>query len=270
MIVSRRPQAALRPFVERLWTSDPDVSAVAVPRRECVLPTGATHIAIRLSDSPLRLFDGPDDLVGRTVGCAVVAGARNGPYYKDLSAPAPTVGAVLRPGAAAFVIGVPASSIADAHTPLDALWGPAGVALRERLLDATSAASRLDVFEAALLARVPRLRGIHPAVAAALERLGASDDVATVVARAGCSHRHFIRLFSDATGLTPKAYSRIVRFGRAIDAYAANRAAPWADVAADAGYTDQPHFHRDFRAFAGMSPGEYRRRSAASPRHVPL
>jgi len=270
MIVSRRPGTALKPFVELLWASDPASSAVGPSRRELVLPTGAAHIAIRLGDRPLRLFAHANDAVGHTVGCATVSGARACAYIKDVSDPAPTVGILLRPGAAQFVVGVPADEFAGAHTPLDALWGPAASALRDRLGEAASADVRLDIVEAALTAKVRQIRGIHPAIADALVHLGNAGDVGRIVARTGHSHRHFIKLFSEAVGLTPKLYGRVVRFGRVLERLSTEPAASWADVAAAAGYADQPHFNRNFREFTGISPDRYRRLAAGSAHHVPL
>jgi len=48
------------------------------------------------------------------------------------------------------------------------------------------------------------------------------------------------------------------------------RRASWADLAAAGSFADQPHFTREFRASAGLTPGDYRRRSPLASRHVPL
>jgi transcriptional regulator GlxA family with amidase domain len=48
----------------------------------------------------------------------------------------------------------------------------------------------------------------------------------------------------------------MLRFNRALDALQAGQR-DLAGVALAAGYYDQAHFNRDFRAFAGESPGRW-------------
>lgn len=270
MMISRRTRGPLAAFVDRLWVSAPPFPVQGAIRRERVLPTGAVHLAIRLADRPLRLFGSPEDTVGTAIGAAVVGGARTSVYIKDVSAPVPTVGALIRPGAVRLVMGVPGDELAGIHLSLDDLWGGQVAAWRDRLGDVVDPQARLDLWETLLATRLPCVRGIHPAIAEAILQLGRGVEVRTMVARTGYSHRHFIGLFRDAVGLAPKLYGRVVRFGRVLDDVAAGPERSWAELAADAGYADQSHFNRDFREFAGLSPEQYRQAAMAGTHHVPL
>jgi AraC-like DNA-binding protein len=270
MHVSRPPRGILKPFVELLWASQ-DGPPAPVAARELVLPTGALHVVVRLSEAPLRVFRHAADGEGFAVSAAVIGGARAAPYIRDVSRPVASLGALLRPGAAALLIGAPAGAFSGDHTPLADLWGESAVArLRDRLATATALEDRLALFEAALAARLPSLRRIDPRIAQALAGFEAQRPVGAVVLDCGLSHRHFTGLFRETVGLTPKTYCRLLRFGRALDRLSGEPGIAWADLAAAEGYADQPHFARDFRAFAGLSPGDYRRRAPRTPRHVPL
>jgi AraC-like DNA-binding protein len=152
---------------------------------------------------------------------------------------------------------------------LDDLWGAAAVAeARDRILAAATPEARLAAFEAVLRARLPSVRGIDPAIAAALAAFHHDEPITSTVERSGYTHRRFISLFRENVGLTPKLYCRIQRFQRAVTL--ASGATPLAMAALDAGYADQPHFNREFRSIAGVSPGEYRTLAPAAPNHVPL
>ena len=262
-MIRRAPRRELSPFVTRLWAS---AGEAATAERELVLPTGAMHVVIRIDD-PLRVFDAIDAAQPRTIGHAIIGGARADAYVRDVSRPASSVGAQLRPGVAELLLGVSGRALAGRHTRLDDVWGAFAGELRDRLAEAGDPVQRLDVFEAALLARLPRVRGVHPVVAHALARFAATDEIAAIVGEVGYSHRRFIALFHDAVGLTPKRYCRVQRLQRAIARIGGR---PLAEVAAGAGYSDQAHLCREFRELAGVSPGEYRALAPAASHHVPL
>ena len=67
--------------------------------------------------------------------------------------------------------------------------------------------------------------------------------------------------------MPPKPLARILRFERA--AARLRQGAALADAALDSGYYDQAHFNRDFRAFAGVTPTEYRVASVQEIQSVP-
>jgi AraC-like DNA-binding protein len=90
--------------------------------------------------------------------------------------------------------------------------------------------------------------------------------VAAAGRASGRSHRSFVELFRRAVGLTPKRYCRVRRFQRALALPRGSLGA----LALAAGYSDQAHFTREFRALAGLTPGEYRRRAPERAHHVPV
>jgi len=271
MLLTRPPQPILRPFVKTLWATDQSSDPRSTfAERERVLPTGAMHVVIRLSNHPVRLFDDVDGSTKREIGYAIVGGARSSYYIRETAEPASSVGAQLLPGASALLFGVHADSLAGRHTPLADLWGNFAVEMRERLLESSSAETQLNIFESLLAARLPRVHGLHPAVAHALEQFTTTADVREVVRQTGFSHRRFIELFQRAVGLTPKLYCRVLRFQHGLTLTAGKQSSSRVDLAIAAGYSDQPHFNREFREFAGVTPSEYDAISPSSPNHVPI
>lgn len=268
MLIARQPALALRPFIAQVWATDnPPAGTVPQAGVEHVLPIGMMHLAFRMTDLPLHVRESPAD-PGVLLGGAIVGGLRSRYFIRETSAPACSVAAVLRPGAAQLLFDVGADELAGRHTPLADLWGAAVGALRERLLEAAGAEERLALLEAALAARLPRVRALHPAIAAVLGRMDAALPVVAAVEESGLSHRRFIAQFRHAVGLAPKAYQRVLRFQHALRNL--RRGDALASVASDAGYSDQAHFSREFLEFSGVTPAAYRSRLPAHANHLPV
>lgn len=77
-----------------------------------------------------------------------------------------------------------------------------------------------------------------------------------VAADVGWSRRHLAGRFRTVLGVTPREVGRIARFEYAKALVEAG--VSLAQVAADAGYSDQPHLSREFREIAGQSPSSVR------------
>lgn len=74
----------------------------------------------------------------------------------------------------------------------------------------------------------------------------------------GYSHRHFIKIFSEHVGMTPKHYMKIIRFQKVIQIAESKAKLNWSDIAFQCGYYDLSHFSHEFKLFSGFSPKEYR------------
>ncbi|MXV06528.1 MULTISPECIES: helix-turn-helix domain-containing protein [unclassified Xanthomonas] len=272
--VHRLPIPALRGLVASVWAHDPATgpSVVRALAREHVLPTGATHIAVRVGGAPLQVFDHAADLCGHRLGHAVAGGVRTEYHVRDVSQPSVSVGAMLRPGAAAVLLGVPESALAGHHTPLECLV-PAGEvdALLATLHACHDGPARLAVFERWLAGRAgDRPAALHPALAGVVLRpWHPGMRVDAMVRASGLSHRHCIALFRQATGLAPNEWLRLQRFSHAL-ALACDGVLGWAEIAAASDFADQAHLANTFRAVAGVTPSAWRLRAdPAAPRHVP-
>ncbi|MFO0592035.1 MAG: AraC family transcriptional regulator [Polyangiaceae bacterium] len=154
-------------------------------------------------------------------------------------------------------LGVPASELSNESVALDALL-PGVREVVERFQGAGTVAEGVAIVED-FLARRPF--ATDPLVERALRLLetGPDEDASMArIARAlSMSERQFERRFLERVGSTPKRYASLRRFERA--AALVGSGAPLGRIAQDAGYYDQSHFIREFRRFAGMTPGDLRR-----------
>jgi len=71
------------------------------------------------------------------------------------------------------------------------------------------------------------------------------------------STRQLERRFQDATGVSPKAVARAIRFDEIRSRLMFEPESNLTDLAYEFGYTDQAHFIRDFKEFAEKTPGEF-------------
>jgi AraC-like DNA-binding protein len=273
--MERAPHPALAGLVRQVWFSAPASGAGApAPSHELMMPTGEMHLVLRLAGPPITVFDHLDDHAPRNLGYAVVNGARAGAYSKLVTAGSSSIGLQLRPGASQALLGLPADELAGRHVQLEDLWGADAGLLREQLLAAPSAEGKLRCLEAALMQRLPSsagwpARSAHPAVLAGLRQLHDGSSVDAAARSSGYSQRQFVRLFLEAVGLTPRRYVRVQRFQKALRLMQPKEAS-LADVAFASGYSDQPHFNRDFRAFSRLRPEQYRAARPIAANHVPV
>jgi AraC-like DNA-binding protein len=160
---------------------------------------------------------------------------------------------------------MPAAELASVDCHLSSVAGPAGVELMERFRAASGWPARFAVVDKMLLRLLGEDADRVPAEVREAWRLttaaGGRLRVGEVARRVGWSDRHLLQRFRAETGLTPKEAARVARFDRARRALAARVAtggAPdLAALAAVAGYADQAHLTREWRAFSGLPPSRW-------------
>ncbi|HEV8649614.1 MAG TPA: DUF6597 domain-containing transcriptional factor [Actinomycetes bacterium] len=202
------------------------------------------------------LPDGCADIVWLAGERLVVAGTATGPELVALPPGSTTLGVRFRPGAAGRVLGLPASELLNQGPPLEAVWGPAGRRLAERVGEATDPARALAALEAAVAARLDRAGPPDRLVEAVADRLAGPVPVpvARLAADLGLSERQLLRRCRDAVGYGPKTLARVLRFRRLLRLAEGNHGRGLAELAAAAGYADQAHLSRETVRLAGLPP----------------
>jgi AraC-like DNA-binding protein len=246
----RRPVPELAPVVASVWVQRIAPGAAPYPHRS--VPSGSVELRCR-------------------VGAAVqVAGPLTRPRLEVLPPGTTVVGIRFRAGAAAGVLGVRPSELADGTVDAAELWGRAGATLGGRVADALGvqmadcgAGEAAGLLEQALIGRLADAAGPDLLVAEAVRRMmsGRPEDVGALRSSLFVSERQFRRRCEAATGLAPKALQRMLRFqgflARVQFALAQGRppaAAGLGRLAAEAGYADQSHLARECRRLTGLSP----------------
>lgn len=263
MMHARRPRSPLlNPFVDRIWAVD----AHAAHARERLLPNGRLQILVNLSANRLEDFS-LDGAPCSNVPGAAVQGARSRAVIARTGARTFLCGVSFTPGGAHVFFRDGVGSFSDRLVDLEALWGSAAGQLRQRLLEAKDAEVRIRLLETALMTQA-----CHPLIGDrrlewARTALARGVRVRQVASGLGLGPRDVIAWFRQRTGLSPKLFARIARFQRIIGAGKENTS--WSQLAAIHDYADQAHMIRDFRAFSGLTPEDYRTASVADPNHVP-
>jgi AraC-like DNA-binding protein len=268
------PSAPLNHFISMMWFGDDYV----VPHRlERVLPTGDMALIINLWENHTRVYDADDPRKFNTFEGSIVVGAYSAFTVIDTDEQRATAGVAFRPGGAFPFLGLPAGELQDSNASLSDLWGrQAASDLREQLLAARSPQAKFKILEQTFLRRLNApVEPTHPAVSFAVEtfRHRPTRPISTVTEQIGLSDRHFIQLFSQHVGLTPKLFCRVQRFQKVLNnlsALAAGSVIDWPQIALTCGYFDQAHFIHDFRAFSGINPTTYVANKTQFQNHVAL
>ncbi|KPQ11292.1 MAG: AraC family transcriptional regulator [Algoriphagus marincola HL-49] len=170
------------------------------------------------------------------------------PPYKN-------IGIVLKPYALKALFGIDANELTDSALPLSDLVNC------ERLLDQLMCNNGLGYKINAIVSFLCQLK---PKLSTGLVRL--RDTISlydeglplyNIQRELKVSERTLERSFQQELGVSPVMYKRIHRFNFALNLIHQNEFDTLTGLGYRAGYADQSHFIRDFKAFAGVTPRAY-------------
>lgn len=131
----------------------------------------------------------------------------------------------------------------------------------EQIVQAQTFSQQIALFNAYFTPRL--VRKTSPATTMIITQMRALKGnirVDQLEALTGYTCRTIQRQFRQDTGMSPKAFSRILRCQSALGSLHSQQNMSCSDLAADLGFSDQSHFLREFRKFVSTTPCDYHRR----------
>ena len=245
------PDPGLADLIDCFWiVEDGDVAVV----EQKIIPDGYPEAIFHYGDPyDIRLAD-----TWERQARSLVAGQISRFFHLRNTGRSAMVGIKFKPHALAHLFGLCMDLLTDRVLDLHALLPGSFDALERDLREAGDDSARLHVLNREL-SKLPVRDPVPDAVTAAMGLIFESHGlmpVAELCARAQVGERNLERLFKRCIGLTPKFYSRVIRFS-AIFRNVREQSVTLSDLSVHSGYYDQPHFNRDFKAFTGEDPSRY-------------
>ena len=248
------PSPRLAPYVQLVWCLElDDPTEFGPPER--IAPDGILELVVHYRQPfVLRYGDGAFRAQPRS---SVVSQTRRSIEIEPTGRTG-LISVRFRPWGAHRFLRCPVRELADRQVAAEDVWGTAVHDLEERLQGTAGVRNRVAEVEAFLLERL-RLDGtpdVEPLVRTVWRHRGRVG-MAQLAREVGSSERTLQRRFTAALGMTPKGYARLTRFLHACAVLRRGADGGLAHVGQECGYYDQAHFIADFRAFAGMTPGQF-------------
>lgn len=164
----------------------------------------------------------------------------------------------IHPLACRALFGMPAGELVGIAVELAQVWGP----LAQRTLDAAYGADTITE-SCAVVAELLRPReaiAVRREVVNAwrlIVRSGGRMTVEAIAEAVGWSRRNLEQRFREEVGVTPKQACRLRRFELAVEMVRGEHSL--AEAASVAGFADQPHLTREWRALTGQTPTQWQR-----------
>lgn len=224
------------------------------------LPDGKVNIVIDLADAPQFIYD--NDTLKEIQACRHVwfSGIRNNCITIPSGRDSEMFIINFHKGKAYPFVQMPLHELTDTVVDGNLVLTNEILHLREQLLALPAVSQKFAYVEKYLKrhfgSRLEPNRCIDFAVSRILQ-LPDQLTIEEITRKVGYSHKHFIQLFRENVGLTPKAFLKVIRFQKAIREIEAHQKISWSRIALESGFYDQAHFINDFKNFSGFTPAQY-------------
>lgn len=251
-----QPNSILSKFIECFWLLESsDKKSQTEPQK--ILPDGCIELLFHFK-SLNRRFISDDESIAEPR--SFFSGQIKRSIMIQSTGAVGVLGVRFRPAGAYPFLRLPIVELTEKVIDLTEIWGRVGRELNSRILESTTNQERIRHVECFLLNRLDQKIAEDVIVRQALVeiiRAKGQTSIDFLMRNIGISGRHLERKFDQLVGLTPKTFSRIIRFQNVFDLLNKNNFQHLTIFALQCGFYDQAHFIHEFKEFTGQSPTAY-------------
>jgi AraC-like DNA-binding protein len=244
------PPDELKNIVECYWIAE---NSDPTSLQEKIIPDGFPEIIFHYGDPyRIKLKD-----QWELQSASLYAGQITKHFYLRNCGVSKVLGVKLRPTACRQLYGHAADSFTDKVVDLRSLPGISSQLVEEMTSAMGHYREKVATLNYHFLSLLSSFK--YDVAEKAVEMIFASNGMVSITdltASLCVTERQLERVFRQYVGLSPKFYCRIIRFSWIFQCIQ-KKDVTWADVVHDAGFYDQSHFIRNFKAFTGEEPSSY-------------
>lgn len=248
-----QPNSILRPFVKYYWTLKADALIHEVSQR--VVPTGLPSLVFHRGNSLYSTAQNdfqPQHLIcGQSLSFTDVTAANGSVDMISVS---------FYPSGLKAFFKMPVSEFKEENVALDNLDDKGLMVLADKVKNTNNSRDAIFLIEQFLISRLKSFDTYnYRRIASVVDFINYNQEsnIMELADIACLSYKQFGRVFAEYIGSSPKEFTRIIRFQRALHILENREGIGFAELAVECNYYDQSHLIREFKAFSGYTPAEY-------------
>lgn len=244
-----KPIPALKDYIRYFWVLESGAANASSMRKYFkVLPDGIP--ALIYQDTP-NLFRNEQEVVTPQL---YVYGAFTTYTNQVVEGPFCLIGAYLEPTALKTIFKVDAFELSNQNIPLDDL---VSTSLLAQLQDAKTVEDKILLLSHFVLRQVQTVQYESQKARYASVLLQRGESLSEIQRNMQLSERTLERLIKQHIGMSPKQFSRIMRFQSSLTLLRTREADTLTSLVYEQEYFDQSHYIREFKAFTGNNPTQF-------------
>lgn len=250
-----KPEPALRHYIDFFWTLEKMDETLPWEGIK-LLPDGHVELTVNLGDPVVQRQDGKTE----TRPQAFIGGMYRSAFFIEPRGNLKMAGVAFLPGKLQHFIKFPFASLCGCNVDMEDIFGQRWKPVFDKIQEQKSLEDVTRILQQYLLAVLNPDQGLYAPIDQALSLMyksAGNTPVQQFSKQLYIGERNFRRLFKEATGMSPKQFSRILRIKNVVTVFESGRVANITDLGYYCGYFDQAHFIHDFQLIAGESPGKY-------------